>query len=166
MWNSNRLLYKIKIASLALFLSLFLFCASPVLATSTSESASPQTIVISIDQYNNFKSRSIKLEMILDQLEAKLAILEQDSSVQAQELIACQDELAICKQELKLTNERLANAEISLEKADELLLKSEQTTTQLTKQIESLKKHYRTSMLQNVVKSLAAGFVIGYAMSK
>ena len=101
-------------------------------------------------------------EVTLDQLEQKLNLLDQNSTEQQQTLLTLNNQLNDCKTALATTKERLVKAEISLQQADDLLKKNDQSLQKLTQQIQALKHHYHVSMLQNVVKSVIGGFVIGY----
>ena len=153
------------ICRLLLLLSLLLLSPSCYSADTTTTELQP-TVTMQLSQYNRLKTIISQQEMTLATLEAKLEILNKESTGQSQELTTLYNQLSDSKNQLQKTREKLMIAEISLEKADETLKRQAGSLEILTKQIKSMEHKMRVVKRQRNMWAVVAGIVTGVAIMR
>lgn len=153
------------ICRLLLLLSLLLLSPSCYSADTTTTELQP-TVTMQLSQYNRLKTIISQQEMTLATLEAKLEILNKESTGQSQELTTLYNQLSDSKNQLQKTREKLMIAEISLEKADETLKRQAGSLEILTKQIKSMEHKMRVVKRQRNMWAVVAGIVTGAAIMR
>lgn len=150
---------KIRKYALLLLLSLFALClpAAGYCAESTTAQP-PQTVQMSLEQYNQLKMIINGQEIALEQLQNKLDRLDSNST-------ALQTQLTQAKEQLTKTKQSLTTADSSLSQANEALKQQSQSLETLTEQIKSAEhKHAVVKRQRDMWAATAGALLIGLAM--
>ena len=157
------LLKRIKQLSLLLCCAVFLLVSAPGYCADTTTAQLPQTITISLTQYNRLKEIISQQEVTLDTLQARLNVLKSNSTEQQQLLIRLQDQLQDCRNQLQETRLNLTSAKDSLTKANEILQRQSQYLQTLTNQIKSMEHKQAVIKRQRDTWAVITGaLLVGY----
>ena len=118
----------------------------------------PQTVQMSLEQYNQLKMIINGQEIALEQLQSKLDRLDSNST-------ALQTQLTQAKEQLTKTKRSLTTADSSLSQANEALKQQSQSLETLTEQIKSAEHKQAVVKRQRDMWAAAAGaLLIGLAV--
>ena len=158
--RSMLLLKRIKQLSLLLCCAVFLLVSAPGYCADTTTAQPPQTIEMSLTQYNRLKEIISQQEVTLDTLQARLNVLKSNSTEQQQLLIKLQEQLQDCRNQLQETRLNLTSAKDSLTKADETLQRQSQSLQKLTRQIKAMEHKQAVIKRQRDTWAVTAGMLL------
>ena len=140
----------------------FCLCLSlSVLPFATISYASdPQTVVISIEQYNELKRTTTEQEMTLNQLQAIISKLKRNSQTDKETLTTLNNQLQDCRNRLTNAQDLLTTQNSKLNEANSLLKDNAISIEKLTKQIKSLERQNKMLKTGIWVAGIA-GILIG-----
>ena len=142
---------KIRTYALLLLLSLFALCLPAAgYCADTTTVQPPQTVQMSLEQYNQLKMIINGQEIALEQLQSKLDRLDSNST-------ALQTQLTQAKEQLTKTKQSLTTADSSWSQANEALKQQSQSLETLTEQIKSVEHKQAVVKGQRVLWAAAAG---------
>lgn len=157
------LLKKTKQLSLLLCCAVFLLVSAPGYCADTTTAQQPQTIEMSLTQYNRLKEIISQQEVTLNTLQARLNVLKSNSTEQQQLLIKLQEQLQNCRNQLQETKLSLTSAKDSLTKANETLKKQSQSLQTLTRQIKAMEHKQAVIKRQRDTWAVITGaLLVGY----
>lgn len=137
-----------------LLLSLFSLCLPAVgYCAGTTTVQPPQTVQMSLEQYNQLKMIINGQEIALEQLQSKLDRLDSNST-------ALQTQLTQAKEQLMKTKQSLTTADSSLSQANEALKQQSQSLETLTEQIKSAEHKQAVVKRQRDMWAAAAGILL------
>lgn len=137
-----------------LLLSLFAFCLPAAgYCADTTTAQPPQTVQMSLEQYNQLKMIINGQEIALEQLQSKLDRLDSNST-------ALQTQLTQAKEQLTKTKQSLTTADSSLSQANEALKQQSQSLETLTEQIKSVEHKQAVVKRQRDMWAAAAGILL------
>lgn len=144
---------KIRKYALLLLLSLFALCLPAAGYCADTTTAPPQTVQMSLEQYNQLKMIINGQEIALEQLQSKLDRLDSNST-------ALQTQLTQAKEQLTKTKQSLTTADSSLSQANEALKQQSQSLETLTEQIKSAEHKHAVVKRQRDMWAAAAGILL------
>ena len=145
---------KIRKYALLLLLSLFALCLPAAgYCADTTTAPPPQTVQMSLEQYNQLKMIINGQEIALEQLQSKLDRLDSNST-------ALQTQLTQAKEQLMKTKRSLTTADSSLSQANEALKQQSQSLEILTEQIKSAEHKQAIVKRQRDMWAAAAGVLL------
>lgn len=145
---------KIRKYALLLLLSLFALCLPAAgYCADTTTAQPPQTVQMSLEQYNQLKMIINGQEIALEQLQSKLDRLDSNST-------ALQTQLTQAKEQLTKTKQSLTTADSSLSQANEALKQQSQSLETLTEQIKSAAHKQAVVKRQRDMWAAAAGILL------
>ena len=141
-----------------LFCSLLWLVPAAGYCADTTTVQPPQTVQMSLEQYNQLKMIINGQEIALEQLQSKLDRLDSNST-------ALQTQLTQAKEQLTKTKQSLTTADSSLSQANEALKQQSQSLETLTEQIKSVEHKQAVVKRQRDMWAAAAGaLLIGIAV--